>query len=153
MRKRIIIGLLALVVVTGMGAFFVSQPERGTVEWHKREYLASVDRIYGDAFLMRIRRIYSPPSMNDAGAMRRHKEALIDLGWMQRREFVISHWTKRMRLVVAQLNPQKGKNPYTEASIELRDGPLRVLVTALAAEMPRWEKLIREADVPEVVAE
>ena len=37
-RKRIIIGLLAFLVI-GVVVFFVSQPKKGSVEWHKRAYL------------------------------------------------------------------------------------------------------------------
>jgi len=42
MRKRIVTGLLAIVVI-GTVAFWVSQARKGSVEWHKREYLEAAD--------------------------------------------------------------------------------------------------------------
>src|SRR5258705_9389676 len=43
MRKRIVIGVVAIIGVGVLG-YVVLQPEPGSVEWHKREYLAAWKR-------------------------------------------------------------------------------------------------------------
>jgi hypothetical protein len=56
-RKRIAIGLLAVVVI-GVLVFWVSQPKPGSVEWHKREYRAARNQMYGVSWSTPIKRLF-----------------------------------------------------------------------------------------------
>ena len=46
MRKRIFIGLLAIVVI-GVVAFFLSRPKEGSVEWYQRRFVSAQDKMFG----------------------------------------------------------------------------------------------------------
>src|SRR5215207_9499521 len=91
MRKRIIIGLLAVVVI-GVVVFFLSQPKKGSVEWHKREYLASRESRKFEDWIGR-----GPPVIRNAYWDRKwkrgefHHHQLINLGYLEERIFVISN--------------------------------------------------------------
>jgi hypothetical protein len=62
-RKRIVTGLL----VIGVAAFFVSQPRKATVAWHKRGYLAPSTAFMGRFFDAQPPNLLAA-SMNDASA-------------------------------------------------------------------------------------
>jgi len=98
MRMRIIIGLVAVVAI-GVGVFVVLQPRKGTVEWHKREYVAARD---GQPVLRWIRRIwvgimgtgggYEPGGWNE---MLVHEDALRRLGYLEERMITVSNCPAR----------------------------------------------------------
>jgi hypothetical protein len=53
-RKRVVTGLL-LVAVIGVATFFLSQPGKGSLVWHQREYRAALDRWQGNkSFVKRV---------------------------------------------------------------------------------------------------
>jgi len=134
-RKRIVIGLL-IVAAIGTALFFASQPNEGTVEWHKREferhrmqYMEARDQ---NTWSDRLKRKYYkvtgrilPPRttaefheglkgmQKNLENMRRHQESLGQLGYV----------------------------------IEVRDAQIAVM---LGGREPKWEKVaeVRQADVP-----
>ena len=56
MLRRFTIGLLAVVVI-GVMAFILSQPKRGSIEWHKREYLDAWKRLNEGTFADKVKQI------------------------------------------------------------------------------------------------
>src|SRR5687768_15503928 len=99
MRKRIIIWLLAVVVI-GVGAFFVLEAKKGSVEWHKREYLRALDcaarRTWRDTLQRVCARISSVIRVDTSEEerlaqfenLKEHEIALIRLGFLQKREIL-----------------------------------------------------------------
>jgi type II secretory pathway component GspD/PulD (secretin) len=111
MRKRILIGLLAIAVI-GVVAFVVSRPGKGTLEWHKKEYLAASNRLAENRFRDRLRRIYYAVTQK-AGAsklpiirgksnlrtaternmlkLEQHRKALVEHGYLNERHFALKY--------------------------------------------------------------
>ena len=93
MRKRIIIGLL----VTGVAAFFVSEPRKGTVAWHKRKCL---EAWYGQQKLeiarAKVSGFLGLPINAQARAEREnshilaHTRALVKIGHLEARTFFVN---------------------------------------------------------------
>jgi len=98
LSSRLVIGAIA-VLVMGVATYMLSQPKKGTVEWHEKEYL----RCSKGPRLERVvnfvkRRIGMEPSyrgMPEAQMERErhHRRALIDLGYLVESEFVLSNQT------------------------------------------------------------
>lgn len=55
-RKRLVIGAIAAVVI-GVAAYVLSQPRKGTVEWHRRGYLRAVEQVFEESLLERVTHI------------------------------------------------------------------------------------------------
>jgi len=91
MRKRIITGLVVMMVV-GATVVFMSQPKKGSLEWHKREYLRArdgsrlVNNLKADWYRMGGPR--PKPRVETSGVvaeMEIHERALMALGYMEER--------------------------------------------------------------------
>jgi len=158
-RKRIIIGLVAVLVI-GVAAFFVSQPERGTVEWHKREYLATLNKLFGRRWVdgvwshldkAGVRRETLSSEDKDELELRlaRHQRALIDLGFLVERQFPVNNvsassvqreisWTW-----LSRLGEERTLFTWLRANPETNNA---VRVIGRAEDMPFWERLIGEFD-------
>ncbi len=93
MRKGILIGLIAVMAI-GVLAFLVSQPKRGTVEWHKREYKAAFEPGILDIEFLADR---IPGAMQTAYWLRRekrieiHRQALIEAGYFGEKVFIVTN--------------------------------------------------------------
>jgi hypothetical protein len=152
-RKRIIIGLLAAAVI-GVVVFLISGPKRGTVEWYKREYLAELNRLHGRESLVKrfVRGIYEwtgigqPIGQTERGVVAQ-ENALIKLGYLERREFIITN------LPIGNAVEVIGREAATAipglCRITTGEKTNAVVVTAVREDMPKWDELIRKLDVPE----
>jgi hypothetical protein len=158
-RKRIAIALL-IVSVIGIATYFVSQPKKGSVEWHKREYLRATEEAWriglkprwSDKIVNHWRQLRGQPNINYHAEVADHQEALIGLGYLQVRTFVVSN---RPVDYVAS-------NIWFRASVETRTnildsfsrmstarGANLIDIVARKDDMPKWEEMVRQADVPE----
>lgn len=91
---KLIIGLLTGVVI-GVVALSVMQP-KGTVEWHKREYLAAMDRAAKRTWLDKLRPAYAWITQTKADPgdrrvalfekLKKHENHLVALGFLQAKE-------------------------------------------------------------------
>ena len=98
MRKRIVIGLIVVAGVAVTLTVF-SVPKKGTVEYHKREYLEALyartwrERIHDrwDRVVLNTDRGYSRiRSPQEVERIDRHQRALIRLGYLEERIFKAS---------------------------------------------------------------
>jgi hypothetical protein len=91
-RKRLLIGAIAV-------AYVLSQPKKGTVEWHQKEYLRyskgpRLERVVN--FVKRgigMQPIYRGLPEAQMEREREHRRALIDLGYLVESELVLSNQT------------------------------------------------------------
>jgi hypothetical protein len=103
MHKRVFIGVVAAVVV-GAVAFVLSQPKKGSVEWHKSEYLAAANRLAENRFYDRLKRTFyraagktpgkpQTPRVETRNAVRieEHRKALVQLGYLVENQFALKY--------------------------------------------------------------
>jgi hypothetical protein len=160
MRKRILIGLLAAVLI-GVVAFFVSQPKQGTLKWHKREYLAAMDRWTGTSFGQRFRQISAqlfgvtlqPEIRRDlAEKVVFHRRALIEAGYLEQRAFTLTNGLPKDVATRASMAAQTVLPAETRQFVVFmcgnnqRAGPLTII--CVRQDIAKWEELVRKADTP-----
>src|SRR5687767_4894510 len=84
--------------------FFVTRPEQGTVEWHKREYLSAVDTLRHGTWEARLKRVYykttgkagPTPTWGEAEKrsferMRASQTTLIELGYFSQYRITLTN--------------------------------------------------------------
>jgi len=145
MRKRILIGFLVL-AVAGTCGYVLSQPKKGSVEWHKKQYkraagtpgkwIGVAPGFVRETWLKR-----------RADNLRFHREALVESGYLTRREFTVSNVSPAAYSGVGQVVRWLVRNGddflwavWTDTNV--------VTVTAPAAAMKKAGELIQAADVP-----
>jgi hypothetical protein len=149
MRKWVVAGLAVVVICTA--ACLLDRPR--TVDYHKKKYLEIVSGSFNN--LVRVRR-YAPESIANMYARRQEKkldfhwDALLKLGYLQTRWFVVTNWTpddacRALSIALTTVSPEPqfvyfhiGTNSTNEVG-----------VTVARDEMARWEKVILELDVPQ----
>ena len=150
-------------VVIGVMAFFLSQPRKGSAEWHKREYLAARKRLFDDTWADRMRTVYygitkTLHSKRQVSAAewdeltRRMQESwrsLVAFGYLKRHEFHLTHQPKS-RAHLLQKAALTQFPPDALWSIGGGEGAENLLVVyAASADLPKWRKLVGRFDVPE----
>ncbi len=156
MRKRIVIGLLAVVVI-GVVAFVLTRPKRGTVEWHKREYVAAKSQLYSEgALIRRLKRFVADhlglPRAYDR--MAEHEAALLRLGFLEERTVVVSNRAPSLLLLDAMDIDRGGSlvdrfnNGERFLDLNIVPGSNAIRVVTTRQDMRFWEEPIRNADVP-----
>jgi hypothetical protein len=156
MRKRIVIGLLAVVVI-GVMAYFVSQPQpkRGSVEWHKREFVRARD---GKPMMLRLRAAWDRFTSHGnkwraadywrrSEGMQSNRTALIRLGYLEERTFVVSN--RPVNEVISNAWFNAATNIDVDfIRVNTRRGTNMIEVSTVRGDISKWEELIRNADVP-----
>ena len=151
MRKRIAIGLLVVLVI-GAGAFWYSsyvQRREDSVEYHKQGFVT----VRADAQKGFVRRAYR--SLESAGIVPRttpdfvkreqHRDALIRLGYLQRRVCVVSNYSASK--IVSEMSRITADIVNTGGIWEVqRSQTNSVIVTAPPADLDRLEAAIHKAD-------
>src|SRR5687767_13758202 len=98
MRKRLIIGAIAAVVI-GVAAYVLSEPKEGTVEWHKAGYLKERKKIERRTVLDQFERLYvkirKPRNYTfrsvSGDELKKHTEALIQLGFLEAKRIRVTN--------------------------------------------------------------
>jgi hypothetical protein len=147
MLNRLLIGAIAVVVI-GVAAYFLSQPRKGSVEYHKREYLRinkrgssvpwvdrrSVPHIVGSFYGWRLSR------QSDF-----HYSALIEAGYLRKSVFMISNSPALDVLQAARIEWP----PHVIEIIRISWDTNRITITAPSDWIEKLGPAIREADAPE----
>jgi hypothetical protein len=159
-RKRLIIAAIAVVVI-GIGAYVLSQPRKGTVEWHKKQYLNAMKWSWSHRLMVTWDRIRgkgrSPHRILDARALERrdeHRAALLRFGYLQERKFWLTNQSARqVAFSVSTKAAEKVLVDERRSFLTLMiygPGETNLLtLIAVGEDVPIWEELIRKADVPE----
>jgi hypothetical protein len=156
-KKHFVIGATAALVI-GVAAYILSQPRKGTVEWHKANYMKCFNRMWGNTLWEKTQRVARrvvglPPPQPDPQAANEalsHLSALVELGYLSERRYAITNRslndvlsrTLHARWVLGRkhLPPQ-----LTE-----RIDQTQLVVVALPEIADKYDELIRQADVPEI---
>ena len=153
MRKRVVIGVVALVI--GGIAAFVFRPWESPIEYHKRAYLSVRN---GGGLRSEMRAIYCHiPGRAYSfhwwkAEANRHQKALVELGYLEERTVVVSN--RPSQDIVGAMHPVTvydwhGRDSDFEfLSFQVR-GPNVVSIIAVKKDAPRWEQAVRDADVPQ----
>lgn len=158
MRKGVAIGLLAITTI-GTVIFFTSQPRKGSVAWHKKEYLAAVKTLFRIRSTDRLRkRMGLPKESIDATQSRRlkfglteHQRTLLESGYLIERRFVISN--RPVSVVHGEMAAiwlallKSGHELFTW--LHTNTAANAVSVIGRAEDLPFWEDAIRRSDQPE----
>jgi hypothetical protein len=159
MRKRLVIGAIAVVVI-GVAAYVFSQPKEGTVEWHKREYASVVRKLerrtLADRASVAWGKIRGNPfaplvPRNDRllrTELERHRVALLTSGYFVERRFTTTNRDARVLELMMKRKWEaamlRERKHYTWL-IGAR-GSDTLVVFGQPEDMGFWEKAIREAE-------
>ena len=155
MRKWIFI-VLAVLAVLGAGTHFIGKPRRGTIDYHKKQYVKAQDAGRLERWVMS----HTPDSVGRAliaARMKRqefHRDALVELGYLEERRCFV---TNRAAGYVASRIIEVGYSSFiagTNADVADFVAVSEVKTNSFALVAPRtqmrmWEKWIRQHDVPE----
>ena len=152
MRKRIVIGAIAVVVMIGVAVWYSSHTKRreNSVDYHKAQYIAARD---GKPTLMWSVWFkftgQTAPRRVSVEKLRRHDEALLRLGYWREQTFTVSNkqaatvWGIAIKHGANLWQPELTKEICVAAPI----GTNTIMVRAMPEHIPIWADLIREADV------
>jgi hypothetical protein len=151
MRKRIIIGLIAVVVI-GVVVFLFSQPKNGSVEYHKRKYK---EIEFSRTFIERVsyrgpRWLYDAYWSQKKKHIDFHRKALLRAGYLRERDYVISNAEPYVVLhafAVALADRRVSWPVHTELST-LSNGLTQIRVSTSTNQLDKLDEVVREADVP-----
>jgi hypothetical protein len=164
-RWRIAIAVLAVLGIVG-AVYLSTQPKKGTVEWHKREYFSTLERVYGQRLIDRVRQAtyrktgwawVRPTQMLDQREQLRakiesHRTALVASGYIVEHTFPLTNVSAFKDTVLAKRPNQGGAwkrdmRPFLTCVIKLsHEGSVSVI--GPPEDMGFWQNAIRQADVP-----
>ncbi len=156
MRKRIVTAFFGVAVI-GAFVFALSRPKPGTIEWHKKEYFALIDHIYGRRFVDRARQLIE----SNTGLLKRHnwqqqeqalrlkaevhRLALVEMGDIAQRWFHVSNDNAVSDALLAATS-KKGSTERALITCQVVSGGGVLYVTGPSDDMAFWQNLIREAE-------
>jgi hypothetical protein len=156
MRKRIVIGAIA-VVVLGAGAVWYStciNRRENSVEYHKREYLAARD---GRPLMNELRSFWGELTGQKVRhrmslfKLQRHEQALLRLGYWREETVIVNMPAAKVWGTAVKNGVNLWRHPLTkEICVVAPVGTNTILVRAVPDHIPIWKRLIREADVPRI---
>jgi hypothetical protein len=158
MRKRIAIGAIAVIVI-GVTGYLLSQPRKGTVEWHSREYrraCAGYGRYRLQHAMNAVRRRLGLVShfqwrIADLRKEKEHQTALINLGFLKESTFVVSNHPSDTVSFAATLAIEWNSSfaGLTGEFVSITRPETNVIrIVAEPKDTPLVMSLIRECDVP-----
>lgn len=161
MRKHILIGLLA-VMAGGVVAFFVSQPKKGSIEWHKRKYRAARNEMFGVCWNKPVKDWYfdimKKPQRGLSSAEIRAlterqmaaRQGLTKQGFLVERSFAVSNLSATLaaQTVIGRARNVIPQDRFYYTGVLVAHSNTMVLAV-VPEDVPAWERIVREVDVPE----
>jgi hypothetical protein len=152
-RRWVFAGVVVTVVI-GVAAYMLSQPRRGTVEYHKKKYLEAHETGPVGEWII----LHAPVAVHDLYWKPRekrtdfHRNALLEAGYFAQREFIVSN---RVAKSLAQDLYRMRFDVFTDTN-DLAGIPVfyqpaanRIGVLARSIDIAKWEDIIRKLDVSE----
>jgi hypothetical protein len=156
-RKRIVIASIT-VIGAAVLVYVASQPKEGTVEGHKREYIAAWRRVNRKTLPEKAKQLFeriagrkSPPwhfTAEDNQRMQVHRAALLEMGYLSQREFELTNCSST-QVFLSPAFASAHKREHKEFFMILGAGPNRVHIIAVAEEMPLFAEAVRKTEMQE----
>jgi hypothetical protein len=154
-RKRLIIGA-ATAVVIGVVAYFLSKPKQGTVEWHKSQYLKTLERVSQNTWKDKLKRAYRRvagrpqplpwSSETLASDLLHHRDSLIRLGYLKKTRISLTSTDPETATRAGWLSGRDTGDVLRRFIVITIDGSKVLEVIAPPSELPKIEAAIRKAD-------
>jgi hypothetical protein len=161
-RQRLVIGAIAAVVI-GVGAFVLSPPKEGTVEWHKAGYLKERKKIERRTLVDQFERLYvkirKPRNYTfrkvSGDELKKHTDALVRLGFLEAKRIRVTNEPGHFSVSAGFARIPEDRRLFTQVltgpALTLPRQPVIVFpnfveVIAPKQDMAWWERLIHEAD-------
>jgi hypothetical protein len=149
MRKRLVIGAIAVVVmaVIGLAAYILPQPKEGTVEYHKRKYAETgvPTWVLHKGVPGFVRDFYARRSYRDSVF---HRTALVNLGYLKESVFVFSNVSISN---VVRIEWPSEMDGFTSISYGMPSNGITVVARPELTD--KIGNAIRKADVPDAPRE
>jgi hypothetical protein len=155
-EKRLRIGAIAALVI-GVAVYFLSQPKKGTVEWHKKEYLKAADRLAVNTWKHKLKRVAfrvtgrllrdswdADAYRSDVKAFEQHQASLVRLGYLQEGRVSLTNAFSE-NAIPARYFGDEARRGFIAVS---REGPQVVHIIAPPSDLPKIEAAIRRVDGP-----
>jgi hypothetical protein len=157
-RRRSAIILEAVVIAGGFAALFYPWNESRT-EYHIRKYLDAEKEAHGQTFTQRVGAMWrnwigdssqrwmdmSNPN-NPYARMDRHEQALIHLGYLEKREFYLTNIAGRRVAYELQVVASKGLDDQMWRAYSFEPETNKIEVRARRVDMRKWEEMVRKVD-------
>jgi hypothetical protein len=144
MRWLIAIAVLAVIGIAGM-VYVGTKPRKATVDWHKREYENYMQCLAGKRTLLdRIRSVFGLANRPDRHM--EHRRALIDLGYLEEREIILTNNPEGF----SQALVQWATNEFPQSwlwSFGVRSKASCFFGRSVTT-WKKWEEAVRRIDVP-----
>src|SRR5687767_226679 len=143
----------------GIAAFWVSHPKKGSVEWHKREYFAFIDRVYDRRVIDRprvwvesktgwqLRPNWKEEELRLRMKAETNRLALVESGYITTRRFTI-YDDKAVWDAIHAVGSKSGDKERPFITCQLTGGRGVVVVAGPLDDIRFFEELIQKADVP-----
>jgi len=140
-------------VVIGVAVYFLSQPRKGTVEWHRRGYSETFHRGRAAAKLMEVGPHFVSEIYFEHQAKKRrfHESALVSAGFLGVKEIPVTNRAPRAfsRDLIEELKQQARTADEIGVPISMRTRSNTVTVVAATSLLTNLDVLVRKLDVPE----
>ena len=145
-RKRLVIGAVAAAVIC-VGVYVLSQPRKGSVEYHKRKYLQAgvPDWTRKNGIPAGVRRFYLRRFGRE---LEFHRGALIDAGYLKERVLLVSNCSPFKVVQAAEIELSENIAEFTSIAWDTPDTNA-ISVIAPAEWIEKIAHAIRKADLPE----
>ena len=149
MRKGLRVSVSLCVAVLAVTAAALTGPPKGSVEWHKREYFKARK---GSKVVLLLEAVRSGFTANPAGQptdlerINVHLEALVKLGYLEERAFFVSN-RPPADVVGTLLLTASIPNELSHFGGVSNIGTNSITVIGRRENLPKWEKVIRQADI------
>ena len=149
-------------VVIGVAAYFLSQPKEGTIEWHKREYLKTLERLSHNTWKHKVQRVYCRVARrpffqsdletyrSDIRTFEGHQASLVRLGYLQEARVSLTNafGTNGVDASAVRYLGRDEDEALRRFTIIRTNGLKVVHITAPPSVLPIVEAAVRKADVP-----
>jgi hypothetical protein len=142
----------------GVVGYVLSQPRKGSLEWHKREYLRAWKRVTGSTLRDRIQYVYFSSTKKPEKVWGQPKDlekfftnqaVLVQLGYLEARQFTVTNLPARD--LTERFFGEFAENQLDFVDVEYSKRPESndMIVIAPRTFMPTVEEWIRKMDAPQ----
>jgi hypothetical protein len=151
MRWRIAIAVLVVIGIAG-AVYVGTRPKKGTVEWHKDEYLHVLRKMRNQTFEARLKGLctkvtgirFQEDRVKSFQELQAAREALIKFGFLEEKKIGVS---RPPGMVMQKASTIEKAIPEERARFtSLTTGNKTVIITAMPEDISCWADAVRQAE-------